>query len=148
MAFAGGDGMVVLWDIKENRKRIAWPASQSPIYALSFSADGTQLVTAGWDKEANVWSVADGTRIGNPLPHEEGVWAVKFSPCGKIVATGSQDGKTRLFDLDDGGKLVTTYARHKASVHSLRFLNDGSKIVTGSRDGSVRVWPSTKPAAK
>ena len=148
LAFAGGDGMVVLWDIAQNRKRISWQASLSPIYALSFSADGTQLVTAGWDKEANVWSVADGTRIGDPLPHEEGVWAVKFSPCGKIVATGSQDGKTRLFDLNAGGKLVTTYARHKASVHSLRFTSDGANIVTGSRDGSVRVWPSCKPAAK
>ena len=104
LAAAGGDGSVVIFEVSAAgaQKRIGWQASESPVYSVAFSPDGAELVTAGWDQQATVWNVNTRTRVGEPLKHPEGVWVARFSPCGKVVATAGQDGKTRLFDLDDG----------------------------------------------
>ena len=80
------------------------------------------------------------------LPHPGRVNTVAFSPNGDILASGSQDYTTRLWEARSGN-LLGMLKGHEAQVSSIAFSPDGSKVVTCSYDSSVRIWavPTGEP---
>jgi WD40 repeat protein/tRNA A-37 threonylcarbamoyl transferase component Bud32 len=84
------------------------------------------------------------------LPHDNWVWAVAYSPDGRLCATGSRDGTARLWSATTG-QPVGEPLRHEFPVWSVAFSPDGTRLLTGSGDdksgrGEVRLWevPSGK----
>jgi len=65
---------------------------------------------------------------------------VAFSSDGKRVATGSADGKARVWDLSQATPTATVLEGHSGPVRSVAFSSDGKRLVTGSSDGPARVW--------
>jgi tetratricopeptide (TPR) repeat protein len=107
---------------------------------VAFSPDGKTILTGSHDKTARLWDAATGRPLGQPMPHEDPVWLVMFSPDpdGKTILTAS--GKTvRLWDAATGGPLGQPL-EHSDYVSSAAFGPDGRTILTGSRDKRVRLW--------
>ncbi|KAG2070981.1 WD40 repeat-like protein, partial [Suillus decipiens] len=83
-----------------------WPAVQtplrghtSPVSSVSFSPDGTRIVTGSRDKTVRLWDAATGQPVGEPLRgHTDSVWSVSFSPDGARIVTASSDKTVRLWD--------------------------------------------------
>ncbi|MEH2251644.1 MAG: NB-ARC domain-containing protein [Nostoc sp.] len=65
--------------------------------------------------------------------------SVAFSPDGKLLATGDADGKTYLWQVEDG-KLLFTCIGHSSSVKSVAFSPDGETLASGSDDQTVKLW--------
>ena len=74
--------------------------------------------------------------------HRYRVAGVAFSPDGRVVATGSVDGTTKLWDAATGREL-RSLTGHSAQVDSVSFSPDGRTLATGSRDGTARLWDAT-----
>src|SRR5262249_45444557 len=81
--------------------------------------------------------------------HQGSASSVTFSPDGKTLATGYQDGTVKLWDAIDGQERsnlqVTT-----CPILSLTFSPDGRALATGDQDGKVKLWeaaPWTVPGA-
>ena len=55
----------------------------------SFSPDGRRIVTASDDKTARVWDAESGKPVGEPMRHEDVVYAASFSPDGRRIVTAS-----------------------------------------------------------
>ena len=72
------------------------------------------------------------------LRHEGGVDSVTFSPDGQTMATGSQDGKARLWNVTSGEELFRM-ATMKA-VRDLAFSPDGSRLAGGGSDSYAYIW--------
>ncbi|MEH2084008.1 MAG: NB-ARC domain-containing protein [Nostoc sp.] len=67
------------------------------------------------------------------------VSSVAFSPNGKLLATGDADGKTYLWQVDDG-KLLFSCTGHSSWVKSVAFSPDGQTLASGSDDQTVKLW--------
>jgi WD40 repeat protein len=91
-------------------------------------------------------------RLGDPLPegavarmgsvrltHEAHCWCVAFSPDGKVLASGSDDGEIGLWEVPTG-KEIRRLQAHTWQVSSLAFSPDCKRLASGSRDRTVRVW--------
>jgi len=80
-----------------------------------------------------------GVREHNSLKgHESTVNSVSFSPDGKTIASGSQDGTIELWSID--GRLLKTLKGHEYRVWSVSFSPDGKTIASGGSDGTIELW--------
>ena len=108
--------------------------------ALGFSADGTTLMTVGWDT-VQFWDI-NGDREFTPivLPHSDVVKAYAFSPDAKILAGATDDMNTiKLWELQTGSQHAAL-AGHTWFVETLIFSSDGSRLASGDRTGAIYVW--------
>ncbi|MEZ4662531.1 MAG: NB-ARC domain-containing protein [Caldilineaceae bacterium] len=108
------------------------------INAVALSPDGALLAVAT-ESEVHVWKVASGQLFAVFQGHTDLVWAVAFSPDGRMLASGSADQSVRVWDLE------TLHYRqimedHINWVWSVVFAPDGATLFSGSEDGTVRQW--------
>jgi WD40 repeat protein len=73
------------------------------------------------------------------LGHEGPIRVVSFSPAGKRLLTGSDDGTAWLWDIAAGTTIVVLRG-HGAAVTGAAFSPDGKRVITGSKDGTARLW--------
>jgi WD40 repeat protein len=71
--------------------------------------------------------------------HEGGVTGVAFSPDGRLLATGTQHGRARVWDVGRGDERLCLPCQEDGGV-SVAFSPDGRLLVTTSDDGTVRAW--------
>src|SRR5207237_1009781 len=72
------------------------------VTSVSFSPDGTRIVTGSWDQTAKVWDVRTGTALLELKGHAGSLSSVAFSPNGMRVVTGSFDKTARIWDARTG----------------------------------------------
>ncbi|KAG2753638.1 WD40 repeat-like protein [Suillus brevipes Sb2] len=102
--------------------------------------DGRRIITCSTDGSLRLWDLKSGTQIGeNWRDDEPGVWSMALSPNGEIVASGCDDEKARLWDVETR-KVIATWTGHRNVVRALCWSADGGRVASGSWDGTARVW--------
>ncbi|MBL8866155.1 MAG: WD40 repeat domain-containing protein, partial [Planctomycetia bacterium] len=99
------------------------------------------------------WLVAQPPAEPKPLltfkGHTDPVYAVAYSPDGKLVGTGSFDKTIKLWNAADGKELRTFAGPqgHQSLVLSIAFAPTGDRLASGGADNFAKIWdvPSTKP---
>ncbi len=71
--------------------------------------------------------------------HDDPVDVMGFSPDGQTLATGSDDGTVRLWDVATGDER-RTLTSHGDGVSAVAFGPDGQSVASGGNDGTVRLW--------
>ncbi|KAG2357400.1 WD40-repeat-containing domain protein [Suillus spraguei] len=125
-----------------------WPAVQTvltrhtrSVLSVSFSPDGSRIVTGSRDQIVLLWDAATRQPVGEPLRgHTDLVNSVSFSPDGTHIVTCSRDKTIWLWDTATGQSVGEPLRGHADSVLSISFSPDGTRIITSSLDKAVRLW--------
>ncbi len=111
----------------------------SRVTAVAWSARGTRIASASYDKTVRVWDVADGNNLLTYHGHWDRVIAVAWSPDGNLLASAGNDGTIQIWNPLTGN-LALTYREHGQPVQALSWSPDGKRIVSASEDRKVLIW--------
>jgi WD40 repeat protein len=108
------------------------------VLAVSFSPDGTQLLSSSQDRTARRWEVATGRLLGE-TPHDSGVTHGKFQPGGRQFVTASHNRTVQLWSAATG-QPVGPALLHPGPVIQLAFSQAGDRLATVTDQGTAHVW--------
>jgi WD40 repeat protein/serine/threonine protein kinase len=158
------DNTARLWDLATNTTVQEFKGHSWWVWSADFSPDANRIVTAGQDGKAIVWQkqsaesktpAAGYTQLTSFTGHNGAVYSARFSPNGKLVATGGYDKFVMIWNPDevrpvDIGKRLEhqpeakqNYVRlagHDGPVRSVSFSPKGQLVLSSSEDNTVRIW--------
>ncbi|XP_030620905.1 WD repeat-containing protein 1 isoform X2 [Chanos chanos] len=143
---AGADGQIFIYDGKTGEKIGTLggaKAHEGGIYAVSWSADSTQLISASGDKTVKLWDMATATAVTtfnmgpDVLDQQLGcLWQKNH------LLSISLSGYINYLDKNNPDRPLRTVKGHSKSIQSLTVhKNEGrSYIYSGSHDGHINYW--------
>ncbi|MCB8943613.1 MAG: NACHT domain-containing protein [Ardenticatenaceae bacterium] len=156
LASASFDGTVRLWDVQNHNCLATLPGDQGELFTcLAFSPDGKLLASGSRSNVIKLWGLETGDwRLGespisslqSPIStlsgHTGWLYALAFSPNGRLLASASGDNTARLWHISSLQSPVSslTLSGHTSWVHSVAFSPDGQTLATGSGDETIRLW--------
>ena len=170
LASCGDDCIIRLWavkDISQDHSAVA-PAvelkgHQDLVSAVSFSADGTRLVSGSVDERIIVWQIAkdlEGTAEENTdlarapafkriktLRHVGGnVRSIAISPEGDYFASGGDGAQVRLWDMATL-KPIEAFSTQTSRIWSLDFQQQGDRLLlsAGGDKQQLMLWQIFNP---
>jgi WD40 repeat protein len=123
------DGTARVYEVADGTRTLSIQSGAGAVNSVRYSADGTLMLTAGFDK-ASVWEAADGAEVFSLPGHRSAVLSAVFSPDQKEIATGSRDGDIRLWAAEAKDGMLAV--RHADRLSSGCFSPDASRILTAA----------------
>jgi WD40 repeat protein len=134
----GNTGYVNLWDLKEHAKLWRVLPAGNNVEDVAFSPNGQLLAIGG--RGVQLWDVNTLKPWGEPLDTGSS-WCVRFSPDGRILASGSDD-RVRFWELP-GRSSLEDLGLEGQRVYNVAFSPDSALLAVGSdigSDGRVSLW--------
>ena len=139
VATSDNSGEVKIWrarSLEEVRKfRFAGQA-----HCVRWSSDGN-LLAVGHGSEVSVVDFAEGNVIYHwQQAHEKDVTEVSWSPNGRQLASSSDDGTIKVWDVAGRKNFTMLKLSSNHGVTNLAWSPDGKLIASGEASGQVKLW--------
>jgi WD40 repeat protein/DNA-binding SARP family transcriptional activator/energy-coupling factor transporter ATP-binding protein EcfA2 len=170
---SGDDGSIHLWDVNKGQQLVSvlqgagitsgHDRRLDDVFEVTFSPQGEWLASGGSGGEVILWDLGSlveyttskGNSDESQPPSQRFNWnygqgfilALAFSPDGRTLASGSNDGEIFLRDVASGELIIQPLAGHKSPIWGLDFSSDGDTMVSASDDGRVIFWNTVEGSA-
>jgi WD40 repeat protein len=144
---------IKIWDVNSGRELTTLAAQPDHVKKLTFSSDGSFLVSAcfGFRGQVKVWDLATAqARLTLPGPDFPGcALQMALSPDDQRLALverqyshPGKDSQPTMVRIRDRvtGQVTATLRGEGSNITRLEFTADGRRLVTGTKEGTVRIW--------
>ena len=107
----------------------------------TWSPDGRWLAVSGVDHEIRIVEseslTVRGVLYGTP---GIGIWRLVWSPDGKMLISGSEDGRIHRWDWAKGQEIGEPMTGHQDEIADIRISPEEHTLASASKDGTLRLW--------
>jgi WD40 repeat protein len=154
LAAASWDGPLRVWDARAGGLRWEFTDEMHPT-SLAFTADGALLagMSSLRSNEVRLWDLVGGEELpALTVPRGPSRWGrrlccVAFSPTGRILVAGGNEGTLSAWDLDAADRARLELQWSESDILCLASSGDGRWLAAGDNSASglypalVRLWP-------
>lgn len=135
------DGVFGLWTMPSFDSIHTLSISNSNISSVSLNSTGEWLAFGAEGLgQLLVWEWQSESYILKQQGHYFDMNTVAYTADGAVAATGGDDGKVKLWNVESGF-CIATFSEHSAPISSLEFSKNGAGVLfSASLDGTVRAW--------
>lgn len=136
--------LVLVWDTESGEELHRLNAHSLPVYDVSYSPDGRMLATCSgnWAEVkpgvVKLWAADSMSEITRFRGHETAVRTVVFHPTSTRLASVSEDGIVRIWDVASQAEVATLKNSHGS--RDLVWHPNGRFLATGLHDGTTNIW--------
>jgi periodic tryptophan protein 2 len=145
IVFGLSTGIFCIYDINTFENKYTLQISENKINSLSINKDGLWLAFGSRKLgQLVVWEWKSETYVHKQQGHSFDISAIAYSPDGSLIASGSNEGKIKLWDTNNAA-CVITFSEHISKVSDIKFVpNKNNVMVSCSYDGTVRAYDLIK----
>ncbi len=135
-----------VWDATTGLELMSFHGEDRTIVDAAFSPDGRYF--ASWiinfgnvefvDNTIRLRDAVTGKEIKTFGGHKKNVGNVVFSPDSRRLASCTNKGPIKVWDVETGKEIMTL--KHSDLTGPIAFSPDGSRIAAGSNGGTIRLW--------
>ncbi|KAG6977231.1 hypothetical protein JG688_00000583 [Phytophthora aleatoria] len=128
---------------------------EKEVYACSWNPVKNILVSGSSDSTARVWSLPNKVEDSKAVkpkvlshgtgPHKD-VTTLEWNHNGSLLASGTYNGKTRIWDAE--GEMKHIFQYHNGPVFATRWSKTSLFLLSASFDKTVVVWDATTETKK
>ena len=109
------------------------------INSLTYSVDGTFLVSGSSDKTIKLWDVQTGGVI-KTLRHTDWINTVSISADNTMIASAARDRMICLWTIKTGSCCIIERYRDYANTFTVTFSPTNPQLLSSSGDGIIQQW--------
>ncbi|CAI5731041.1 unnamed protein product [Peronospora destructor] len=135
-----GNGTFGLYELPAFVNIHTLSVTQNQLETVAVNATGEWLAFASRKLgQLLVWEWRSETYVLKQQGHYFDLNAASYSPDGRLLASGADDAKLKLWDTNSGFCYVT-FTEHSAPVTAVQFAPSGQAVLSASLDGTVRAF--------
>ena len=117
------------WEAGDVARALELLETQRPLAGLK------DLRTFEW---YHLWGLCHARHLATLRGHRQYILGMAFAPDGKTLASSSEDGTIRLWDVPS--RQERAVLKPQSWINGIAFTPDGKTLASGSEDRSVRLW--------
>jgi len=138
VAVGTSDRDILILDAITGGQTAVLPGHTSMVKSLTFSSDGTSLVSGSHDNTVKLWDMQTGSVVKTFHGHTRGVCSVSISADYTTIASGSADMSIRLWDIEMGE--CCHIMEQQDIVYYIRFSPTDPQCLIFVSDAAVQFW--------
>jgi WD40 repeat protein len=128
------DGSIKIWDTESGRMIKSISAHTMAVFSLTWTSNGKMFLSCDYET-LKVWNAETFRELWSASGYS---WSAVFSPDGRIIAAGTENGTVKLLNAVTGRELrEITYAYN---IIALRFSPDGKQLAISDIAGIIKLF--------
>ena len=131
------DFSIKAWELNSYKCVLTIKAHTDYIFSLA-KFNNYSFISASHDKTIKLWTYPVNQAQNIFFGHSEPIWFVLVLQDKETIASGSGDGKIKLWEINRG-ECKKTIKAHLDQVNVLAIFEE-DKLISGSDDGFIKMW--------
>lgn len=137
---AGADGLIFIVDIEKFALLKTIKASEMAARSLAINELTNELAVGFSDNTIKIFDLTDFSLKFAINAHNNSVFALKYSPDGLYLISGSRDAHLKRWLVAENYSLVDDIPAHLFAINDIVFSPDTQLFASCSMDKSIKIW--------